>query len=137
MRLIRTKYQAEFRAAPETVYPGVGWIRQAGGPDSGNFTFVKIKEAGHSTYFFDFRSSALTYTSSGNQLSTRAAAASDGTVVEERALRLTLRSLYIINGLNTQLKEGSNLFFCGLVRAFAKILRLHVSSWMKGYVSYS
>ena len=47
MRLLETKYQSGFRDAPEVEYPGVGSIRQVG-PGAGNYTFIKVKEAGHS-----------------------------------------------------------------------------------------
>ncbi|KAE9401529.1 alpha/beta-hydrolase [Gymnopus androsaceus JB14] len=46
MRLLETKYQSGFRDAREFEYPGVGSIRQVG-PGAGNYTFIKIKEAGH------------------------------------------------------------------------------------------
>lgn len=50
MNLIETKYQQEFRAAPEIAWPGVGWFKQAGalnGTRAGNFTFVSVDGAGH------------------------------------------------------------------------------------------
>lgn len=47
MRLFETKHLSAFRDAPEVVYPGVGSIRQVG-PGAGNYTFIKVKEAGHS-----------------------------------------------------------------------------------------
>ncbi|KAJ6620560.1 Alpha/Beta hydrolase protein [Mycena sp. CBHHK59/15] len=46
MRLVQSPHQAAFRSAPEIDYPGVGSIRKVGdGP--GDFTLVKIAEAGH------------------------------------------------------------------------------------------
>ncbi|KAE9401459.1 alpha/beta-hydrolase [Gymnopus androsaceus JB14] len=46
MRLLETKYQSGFRDALEIDYPGVGSIRQVG-PGAGNYTFIKVKDAGH------------------------------------------------------------------------------------------
>ncbi|PCH34192.1 alpha/beta-hydrolase [Wolfiporia cocos MD-104 SS10] len=46
MNLLKTRHQAEFRAAPDVDWPGIGWVRKAG-PGAGVFTFVSINDAGH------------------------------------------------------------------------------------------
>ena len=45
---MRTPYQDEFRSSHEVEYPNVGTVRKAGKGAAGDFTLVKIKEAGHS-----------------------------------------------------------------------------------------
>lgn len=47
MRLLKSPHQTAFRNATEDEYPGVGTVLKAGeGP--GDFTLVKIADAGHS-----------------------------------------------------------------------------------------
>lgn len=46
MTLLKTNYQTAFRSAPETPWPGVGWMRKVG-PGAGVFTFLSIDAAGH------------------------------------------------------------------------------------------
>lgn len=52
MKLLKTKHQSAFRTAPELVYPGFGYIQKAGAGPSGEYTLIKVQEAGHSTLFF-------------------------------------------------------------------------------------
>ncbi|EIN09953.1 alpha/beta-hydrolase [Punctularia strigosozonata HHB-11173 SS5] len=53
MNLLQTKYQDEFRAAPEVGWPGVGWFKQAAagnGTSAGNYTFVSVYNSGHAPF---------------------------------------------------------------------------------------
>ncbi|KAF7362266.1 Alpha/beta-hydrolase [Mycena venus] len=47
MRLLKSPHQSAFRNATEEEYPGVGTILKAGAGPAGEFTLVKIEEAGH------------------------------------------------------------------------------------------
>ncbi|KAF7324318.1 Alpha/beta-hydrolase [Mycena venus] len=47
MRLLKSQHQSAFRNATEEEYPGVGTILKAGAGPTGEFTLVKIAEAGH------------------------------------------------------------------------------------------
>lgn len=72
MRLLETKHQSEFRSAPEIAYPGVGTMIQSGGGGSGNFTLVKVEDAGHSESFSRsaFSGCSLANDASGNSNAT-------------------------------------------------------------------
>ncbi|KAJ6491824.1 alpha/beta-hydrolase [Mycena vitilis] len=47
MRLLKSPHREAFRNASEDVYPGVGTVLKAGDGPNGDFTLVKIQEAGH------------------------------------------------------------------------------------------
>ncbi|KAJ7496896.1 alpha/beta-hydrolase [Mycena latifolia] len=47
MRLLESPHQTAFRSATEDDYPGVGTVRKAGAGPNGEFTLIKIAEAGH------------------------------------------------------------------------------------------
>ncbi|KAF7362234.1 Alpha/beta-hydrolase [Mycena venus] len=47
MRLLKSQHQSAFRNATEEEYPGVGTVLKAGAGPTGEFTLVKIAEAGH------------------------------------------------------------------------------------------
>lgn len=89
MRLLQSPHQTAFRTATEDEYPGVGTIRKAGSGPTGEFTLIKIAEAGHSASFLLWCGNRPHCDASGDTHPGELAAAPHGAMATEETILLS------------------------------------------------